>query len=150
MAGGGGTEPNLTPFIDLFSVLICFLLMTAAWLQLESLQVTIEKAPDPNAAAMASPPPPEKEDKKPIKLSVHIFTEKLVTKENDKERTIQTVGGPFDQEQLKEQLAAWKKSYPDKRDIVLHSEGKDPYGTVIQLYDFLTAHDFPDVGINPN
>jgi biopolymer transport protein ExbD len=30
MGGGGGHEPNLTPLIDLFSVLIVFLLLTAA------------------------------------------------------------------------------------------------------------------------
>ena len=54
MAGGGGNEPNLTPFIDLFSVLVCFLLMTAAWLQLESLQVQIEKKPEATSAADAT------------------------------------------------------------------------------------------------
>ena len=62
MAGGGGNEPNLTPFIDLFSVLICFLLMTAAWLQLESMQTNIEKAT--TSSAPSSPPPENKPEEK--------------------------------------------------------------------------------------
>ncbi len=50
MAGGGpefgssgkkslNAEVNLVPFIDLLSVCICFLLMTAVWVQLGSLEV---------------------------------------------------------------------------------------------------------------
>jgi biopolymer transport protein ExbD len=55
MAGGGGSEPNLTPFIDLFSVLICFLLMTAAWLSLEAFPVQIEKAAEGATNTQAVP-----------------------------------------------------------------------------------------------
>ena len=43
-SGSGGRksldfEINLTPFIDLFSVLICFLLLTAVWIQIGSMDV---------------------------------------------------------------------------------------------------------------
>lgn len=152
MAGGGGNEPNLTPFIDLFSVLVCFLLMTAAWLQLESLQVTIEKAPTPGATAQnPEPTPPPKDEKKKVSLSVFLYKEKIVTKENETEKVIPRSGqDPFDDMSLIGVLKEWRTKFPEKRDIVLNTEATVTYGSMIKLYDVLVANDWPDVGINPN
>ena len=67
MSGGGGNEPNLTPLIDLFSVLIVFLLMTASWIQLDSLQVQVEqKAPSNPSEPISEPKPDEPPDKKSV------------------------------------------------------------------------------------
>ncbi len=60
MIGGGGpsggrrrnldAEVNLVPFIDLLSMCICFLLMTAVWVQLGSVQVKQSHGTEATAA----------------------------------------------------------------------------------------------------
>lgn len=72
--GGGGRgksgnfDLNLVPFIDLLSVLITFLLATAIWTEIMSLQVD-QAIQDPT---VTPPPPPPDEDPPPPPLSVHI------------------------------------------------------------------------------
>lgn len=147
MAGGGGSEPNLTPFIDLFSVLICFLLMTAAWIQLESMPSSIEKTTASNAPAPQDPPP--KKDEKKITLAVTVFADKITLKENDKELVVQNVGNDFDKEKLQLEFSRWRSQYQDKKDVVLNTDPAVTYGDLIKMYDLLVASDWPDVGINP-
>src|SRR5215210_5003774 len=63
---GMNFELNLVPFIDLLSVCITFLLATAVWAQVMSLQVD-QAIQDPNA----EPPPPQDEPPVPP-LTIHI------------------------------------------------------------------------------
>ncbi len=147
MAGGGGSEPNLTPFIDLFSVLICFLLMTAAWIQLDSMPSSIEKTtagPTP-PVDMVTPP----NDEKKISLSVTVYSDKILLKENDRELFVQNIGSQFDKEKLKLEFERWRMAYQDKKDVVLNTDALVTYGDLIKMYDLLVASDWPDVGINP-
>lgn len=147
MAGGGGSEPNLTPFIDLFSVLICFLLMTAAWIQLESMPSSIEKTTASNALSPQDPPPPK--DEKKITLAVTVFADKITLKENDKELVVQNIGNDFDKGKLQLEFSRWRSQYQDKKDVVLNTDPAVTYGDLIKMYDLLVASDWPDVGINP-
>lgn len=151
MAGGGGSEPNLTPFIDLFSVLVCFLLMTAAWLQLESVQVQVEKAPSPSTSTVDVPPPPDKDEKK-VRLSVFLYPDRVAAKENDNEQVIPNLPNQkgFDESKLKNLLSEWKRRHPEKTDVVLNTEAHVTYGEMIRLYDLLISQKWPDVGISPN
>ncbi len=149
MSAGGSNEPNLTPFIDLFSVLICFLLMSAAWIQLESLPVQVDKKKDPTASAAPSEPPPVEDKTKKVKLALRLFTDKLVVTENEKDTPIPNSGESFDKGQLSETLKAWRGRYPDKKDIVLNTDVGVTYGSMIHMYDFLISENWPDVGINP-
>ena len=78
MAGGGAPQPagrgsrksvdfqiNLIPMIDLLSVLISFLLMSAEWTQIARIEV--QQAPN---LPSEEPPPPEEEER--LGLSVVI------------------------------------------------------------------------------
>lgn len=150
MAGGGGNEPNLTPFIDLFSVLVCFLLMTAAWIQLESLQVQVDKKPpEPTASTEPSTPPPPEDKEKKIKLSVQLFADKIVAKEDDQEFTILNAADGVNKQELESLLTGWRQKYPLKKDLVLNTDASVTYGAMIRLYDLMVATDWPDIAINP-
>lgn len=148
MAGGGGSEPNLTPFIDLFSVLICFLLMTAAWIQLESMPSSIEKT---TGSITPLPPgaPPLPKDEKKVLLAVTVFTDKISLKENDKELVVKNKGTELDKEKLQFEFSRWRRQYQEKKDVVLNTDSSVTYGDLIKMYDLLVASDWPDVGINP-
>lgn len=150
MAGGGGNEPNLTPLIDLFSVLIVFLLMTASWLQLDSLQVQVEQKAPPAPADAASPPPPPEEDKeKKVKLNLKLFSNKVVAQEDEQEMVFnssqQNPGDPSLLLKLKE----WKQKYPINNSIIISSDASASYGQLIRLYDFVVSSGWNEIGINP-
>lgn len=55
---------NLVPFIDLMSALICFLIMTAVWNQIDRLTVTQSGGPS------SSEPPPEENKTLPLNLQI--------------------------------------------------------------------------------
>ncbi len=150
MAAGGSNEPNLTPFIDLFSVLICFLLMTAAWIQLESVSVQVEKVPAPNEAATDPLNPPDKPPLKKTKLTVFMYPVKIVLLEDEVETSFPNVSGSWDVTALRIKLADWRNKFPEKKDVILSSEAQVTYGQLIKMYDLLIQSDWPEVGINPN
>lgn len=150
MSAGGSNEPNLTPFIDLFSVLICFLLMTAAWIQLESVSVQVEKVVPPDSSAMEPTPPPDKPPEKKTKLTVFMYLEKLVLLEDESETVFPNTGAAWDKDSLLRKLAEWRQKFPEKKDIVLSTDAQVSYGQMIKMYDLLVQSDWPEVGINPN
>ncbi len=147
MSAGGSNEPNLTPFIDLFSVLVCFLLMTAAWLQLEALQINIDPTPPPSQPSQAPEPltPTSK-----VKLSVKIFPNKVVLSENQTEIPIPNDGNDLDKNRIGDALRVWRLKYTEQLDVVLNTDNDVKYGSLIAMYDLLIASEWPDVAINPN
>jgi biopolymer transport protein ExbD len=146
VAAGGGNEPNLTPFIDLFSVLVCFLLMTAAWIQLEVMPTNIEKTTVADTPSDSQPPPPEE---KKVQLIVDLAPNLVTLRENDKSVQIADRGTDLDVESIKRILGEWKNRHPEKKDVILNTEANVMYGQMIRMYDVLVANQFPDVGINP-
>ena len=146
MAAGGGEEPNLTPFIDLFSVLICFLLMTAAWLQLESLQTNIEAATSKEPSDEPPPPP----DPNKVNLTVALGKTSTILTEKENKKEVPKVNGEINEKAIVGILSEWKKKYPQKNDVVVNSESGVFYGELISIYDLLIQTGWPDVGINPN
>jgi len=59
-------ELNLVPFIDLLSTLITFLIATAVWVELSSMQVD-QSIADPN-----TPPAPPEDPPPPPPLTIHL------------------------------------------------------------------------------
>lgn len=149
MAGGGGNGPNLTPFIDLFSVLICFLLMTAAWTQLESVQVQIEEKPKVNPdVSAASPPPPEPPEKK-VQLSLNIHKDKVVAKEDQKETSFPVTGSDVSSPALQRLLSEWRGRFKESQTLILQSSEQATYGQLIRLYDVVSHSGWPNVAVSP-
>ncbi|MGE0526372.1 MAG: ExbD/TolR family protein [Bdellovibrionales bacterium] len=144
MAAGGGNEPNLTPFIDLFSVLICFLLMTAAWIQLEVMPTNIEKATSSDVPTEAPPPDPNK-----INLFVDMAPQAITLRENDKALQVPHAATGIDSGRIIRVLEDWKARFPDRSDVILNTEADVRYGDLIRMYDILVSNNFADVGINP-
>lgn len=150
MAAGSSSEPNLVPFIDLFSVMICFLLMTAAWIQLESVSVQVEKVNKSDESVAEAEPPPNKEPEKKVALGVLMEGDRLVLKEGEAETIINVRGGQWDEQHLSKMLQYWKNKFPAKNDIVLSTAAEVQYGQMIKMYDFLVEVGWAEVGINPN
>lgn len=153
MAGGGGgggdkrsanAELNLVPYIDLLSTLICFLLITAVWQQIEALSTSSPQAP----SSESSPPTPPDPNK--IDLSVSLYTDRVEMVVNQDKTPIPFINGNPDYSRILEALKSWKTRWPERRDLVLHSDSQAPYKHLIGLMDLFNETEFPDVGVNTN
>src|SRR4051812_3155040 len=107
--GGGrevNVELNLVPFIDLMSVCIIFLLLTAVWTQVSMIQIgssIYAKKTDPND----NPPPPE--DKTQFRLSV--TKSGYTVSVNSASVQIPLANGVHDEEKLLAYLKKVKEKY---------------------------------------
>ena len=137
--GAGGKKPvdfqlNLIPCIDLLSVLISFLLMTAVWTQIAKIDVKQQ----PN---MPSEDPPEEDDKEKVNLTVFVkSTGYTVTKKNVVVKEIAKVGDEWDNKTLAETLKGVAAEHPENHDVTLKSEDTVPYQELITVMDTCLMH----------
>lgn len=149
--GGGksaNVDLNLVPFIDLFSTLVCFLLMTAAWQELDVMQnATPPKATSEMPPDQVQPPPPEN---KKVVLTVALGLQKTDISEDDQIQTFPNIGDAPDKDRLVAALRIWKEKYPDRKDLILVTDSKAKYKYMIMMMDTLIEQKFPDVSVNLN
>lgn len=140
---------NLVPYIDLMSSLICFLLITAAWAELDSMRSNAPPKATAEIPEEPQPTPPPDQEKK-VLLVIAIGPDKLDVSEDEKITSIPHVGGEPDTDRLVAILRDWKARFPTRKDVVLASDNKAKYKYLVQMMDTLIAEDFPDVNINLN
>ena len=147
--GGSGkkvnVELNLVPFIDLMSVLITFLLISAVWTQVSMIQIgssiygkKIEETP---TVASAPNPEIEKVVKLEVRASGYILT---IGKEL---LSVPKSNGQFDDQSLLLQLERAKKMYPQKLDAVIAVADEMSYEVLIRGMDSLLKAGFPEISV---
>lgn len=146
-AGGGdkrsvNSELNLVPYIDLLSVLICFLLISAVWNQIAALSTN---ASNTTAGESATPPDPNKVD-----LSVSVYLDRIETLAGKDKITLPHVAGNPDYARLSQVFASWKQRWPDRKDVTLNTHSQAPYKHLISVMDTLVESEFEDIGVNTN
>ncbi|MEL7369798.1 MAG: biopolymer transporter ExbD [Myxococcota bacterium] len=156
MAGGGGPpvpggrgdkkavdfQLNLIPFIDLLSVLISFLLMTAVWTQIARIEVRQQ----PNLPAEDTPPEEEKEQ---LKLTVLIKgTGYTVSKKNAIVKEIDKSGDQYDATTLAEVLKNVAAEHPENHDVIITAEDKVPYQELITVMDLCLENKLDGISVN--
>lgn len=155
MAGGGGPpvpegsggkksvdfQLNLVPFIDLLSVLISFLLMTAVWTQVAKIDVQqVPNLPDD------SQPPPEDEEK--LGLTVLIKDSGYsVTRKGAPEKQIAKKNDEYDVAALSEELKTVRAEHPENADVTVQSEDKVPYRELITVMDVCLEHELKGISV---
>lgn len=144
--GGGGrkanVELNLVPIIDLMSVLITFLLITAVWTQVSMLQIgssVYGKRSDDKTVTL----PP----KASLVLKLDIVAKGYILTIGKKKYSLSKVDGQYDAKGLGEQLEALKRKHPAKVDAVLSMSDNLPYEYLIQGMDLLLQSGFPQIGV---
>lgn len=149
MAGGGGHEPNLTPLVDLFSVLIVFLLIAAAWTQLESFQVEINEKPKLNPDMTSQVAPPDQEDEKKLKLTLELLNDRVIAKENESASSFEIQGLDVKNPRLIALLDFWRQKSPPDQQIIISTQAGASYGQLIKLYDLVQVEGWENVAISP-
>lgn len=145
-------ELLLVPMIDIFTVLVTFLLMTAVF----SRTVILELKLPTNNPSFVEPPPG-------LELEV-ILRQNMVQVADKKSGPLATFprtdpNGPYDLKGLSEYLQVVKGKYPDKTEASLLLEKDIPYDSLVQVMDairileqrqgtqLVQAELFPDVSI---
>lgn len=150
-AGGGKDDLNLVPFIDLFSVLICFLIMTAVWNQIDALSTNVDDVTSSDAASNENP------NKRKESLTVTLLKDRMEMSESvsigartlsEKNYKFNNLGENIDISKMDRVLNSWKKKYPNKKDVILNTDNQVLYNKMIQVFDALVGGGYPDVGIN--
>lgn len=152
MAGGGsGKEPNLTPLIDLFSVLIVFLLISASLTHLEVFQAVInetpKKTPDLNDLN-ASDVEPEDESK-PKKLRVLVYPDKIEVKIGDDSQVLSHDQFRVQDSNFEAIIPQLKNHLSEKNPIIIDPQEGSKYKSMIQVYDQLMLAGIKEIAISP-
>lgn len=133
---------NLIPFIDLMSVMITFLLITAVWTQVSMIKLGSSIYGKQNTDE--TPPPPPRADV-PFRLDVKETGYRIII--GKQKYTIDKVNGEYDKPELEKKLADIKQAYPDKVDAVITVEEQLKYDYLIQGMDLLLQGGFPAVSV---
>lgn len=144
-SGGGrkaNLEVNLVPFIDLMSVLITFLLITAVWTQVSMIQMGSSIA-GKRTEEQPAPLPPQSD----IVLKVEIRkTGYTLTVEKQVTQIPATIDGHNDA-RLVELLQQVKQKFPEKTNGALAMADELPYENLIKGMDSLLKAGFSNIEI---
>lgn len=134
-------ELNLVPFIDLMSVLITFLLISAVWTQVQMIQMGSSFY---GKKTEESPPVPTphldvvlRVDVKPTGYVVTIGKQVIMLPK--------TAEGSYDDSGLVAQLQRLKQLYPAKVDAALAVADEIPYESVIKAMDQILMTGFSSI-----
>lgn len=135
-------ELNLVPFIDLMSVCIIFLLITAVWTQVSMIQlgssIYSRKTEDKPII-----PPPFAE----VVLRVDVLPEGFRLVIGKDRFLIPTLGENYDKESLLRKLKQIKERYPEKVDGVTSVRDDVKYKHMVEAMDSLIEAGFDQVSI---
>lgn len=147
MNGQGGRKANvdlnLVPFIDLMSVCIIFLLITAVWTQVSMIQLGSSIYSKKTSEEPITPPPFSE-----VVLRVDVLPEGFRLLVGTELTSIpKRSNGNYDKEGLVARLERVKKRYPDKVDGVASVRDNVYYKHLIEAMDALLIAGFPQVSI---
>jgi biopolymer transport protein ExbD len=119
-------ELTLVSMIDIFTVMVTFLLMTAVF----SRTVILELKLPPANATFQEPPPG-------LQLEVVVRKDLLMVDDRNSGplATFANKDGNYDYDGLSEYLQRVKSKYPDKTDATILLEPDTPYDIVVQVMD---------------
>lgn len=136
-------EPNLVPFIDLMSVLITFLLITAVWTQVSMIQIgtsiygkKTENSPPPPVPAQAD-----------VVLKLEIKANSYVLTVAKQVINLPMSGADYDDAGLVAQLEKAKQLYPAKTDGAIAMADDLPYERLIKGMDAMLRAGFPVISV---
>lgn len=137
-------DVNIVPVIDLMSVLIVFLLITAVWDQISMIQLATsiygKKSDDQQVQE-------KKPDDLEIPLRLDIKLDGYVVVFKDKSTLISNTNGEYNTKGLSEELRRIKEAFPNKTDIVISVEDEISYGSLVKGMDVAITEKFPQVSI---
>src|SRR6516162_10891734 len=125
-------ELLLVPMIDIFTVLVTFLLMTAVFSRIAIMQIDLP------SSVSAKPKEP--------RFRLEVILRQDGYELSDGKQSIGTVpkaGGAYDLKALTETVLAVKREHPTSEDASVLSEPKVPYDELVQAMDAIRSAELP-------
>lgn len=138
-------EINILPILDILSVLICFLLLTAVWIQIGSIDT--RQAIGDNSTAGAKNPPSlwiTVNTVGAIQLSMRDLPNKKTYEDQ-----IQNGANGVNWAMLEQKLQNLRNKWPDLKTGIVRPEAEASYGDIIRIMDKLKQFQFEGVGLSP-
>ena len=143
--GGEGrnktVDLNLVPIIDLMSVCIIFLLITAVWTQVSMIQIGSSIYGKKSTDTVEIP------KKADVPFRVDVFKEGYHIVIGTTQLNVPKVNGEYDGDKLLAELQKIKVLYPDKSDAVVTVLDELPYEALIGGMDGLLTAGFPEISV---
>lgn len=153
MAGGGGEigkgrrkgvmDLNLTPFIDLFSTLIIFLITTAVWDELAAVKLSMGVPKGGSPSPITVP----KEDIKEIKSDVKITVrgDSIVMFDAGQQQVLQKTADGYDFQPVQAFIENVRSRYAEKKDMLIFATDDAKYEDVVGVMDRSLAQAFDEL-----
>ena len=135
---------NLVPFIDLFSTMIIFLLVTAVFDELAAVPVSLG---DKN---QKSPQITQSDSAKPISSSVKIVIakEEITMIDGSRSKSFAVTPDHEDYSQLEAFLENVRIAYPNKKDILITSRDSAYYEHLVAVLDHCLGKQFDELVVS--
>jgi biopolymer transport protein TolR len=137
-------EINLLPVISVLAVCICFLLLSAVWVHVGTID-TAQAIGAESKSGTNNPPSLIVQLDKNNSFDLQLKD----IKTNQRRFMIQARAGEADFKRLDQALTALKSKYPDLNTSVVLNRPQVKYGHVIKTVDSLKKAQFKDVGVSP-
>lgn len=144
--GGGRSmdaQVNLVPYIDLLMTIMTFLVMTAVWTQIASLEVQ---------AATGSPETPSEPDPDAPKNIIVMLTAtevKIIEEGVDKTQTFPHRGEDLAVEDITVALKAYKDARPDRKVVKIKVEDSIAFDRIVGVIDVARSLELTAVSLEP-
>lgn len=138
-------EVNLLPVISVLAVCICFLLLTAVWVHLGTLDTA--QAIGAESASGAENPPSIVAQLDPDN-SIE-FELKDVKQAKQRQYRVGAAGKEPNWEKVDKLLAAIREHYPELKTSIVLTRPRVTFGQTMKLVDALKKVEITDVGISP-
>lgn len=133
---------NIVPFIDLLSVCIIFLLVTAVWTQVSMIQIGASVYAKRTESGDVEPPP-----RAEIAFRLDVKDTGYVVRVGKQFINIPKINGNYDEDGLLKQLKAVKEQYPEKNDAIISVMESLTYNDLIRGMDLLLNAGFGEVSV---
>lgn len=138
-------EINILPILDILSVLICFLLLTAVWIQLAAIDV--KQAVGDNSSNGDKNPPSvwaTVATDGSVQISLRDVKSKL-----PREMRVPRSRAGIDWTRVTAAFQNIKTEIPDLRTGIVRAQARTDYGDVVQMMDELRRVQITDIGLTP-
>ena len=140
-----GDDLEMTPIMNLFLILVPFLLVTASFVSINILEMSLPQLNQRNSVTQ-----------QPTELPKQSVLSTLVIREDGFELKSPTLNFPFlkkaeagyDYNALIVQLRQVKEKFPGAQDVVIAPEDQIKYETVIHVMDRCRESGFPNISIS--
>lgn len=138
-------EINILPVLDILSVLICFLLLTAVWVQVGTLD-TRQAIGDNSTTGAVNPPSLWVTLQKDGTVQLSL---RDVPKVKNLEDSVSKTATGVNWAALESKIQNLRSKIPDLKTGIVRPEARVSYGDVIRIMDSLKKNQFEGVGLSP-